>query len=113
LKTGDYSVAVPRLRVLAFLGDTHAQYVLGSMYANGVGVGKNDEVAIRWFRRAAVGTRGESDPAAAAEFAVAKNYAEGTEGVKPDQAESLKWLRRAAAGGSEEAIAELQKSQAQ
>lgn len=111
LKTEDYSVAVPRLKALASLGDAHAQYVLGSMYATGVGVEKNDAEAIRLFRKAAVGTHGESDPAAAAELAVAKNYAEGTEGVKPDQVESLKWLRRAAEGGSQEAVAELQKSQ--
>jgi uncharacterized protein len=110
LKTGDYSVAVPRLRVLASLGDSHAQYVLGSMYATGIGVEKNDTEAIRLFRKAAVGAHGEADPAAAAELAVAKNYAEGTEGVKIDQAESLKCLRRAAEGGSQEAIAELQKS---
>lgn len=111
LKTGHYPVAVPRLKVLASLGDARAQYVLGSMYATGVGVEKDDDEAIRLFRKAAVGTHGEADPASAAELAVAKNYADGTEGVKPDQAERLKWLRRAAEGGSQEALAELQESQ--
>jgi TPR repeat protein len=110
LKVGDYSVAVPKLKALASLGDSRAQYVLGSMYATGVGVEKNDEEAIRLFRKAAVGTHGEADPAASAELAVAKNYADGTEGVKPDPAESRKWLKRAAEGGSQEAVAELQKS---
>ena len=110
LKTGDYSVAVPRLRMLASLGDGHAQYILGSMYATGVGVEKNDAEAIRLFRKAAVGTHGETDPAAAAELSIAKNYAEGTQGVKVDQVESLKWLRRAAEGGSQEAVVELQRS---
>jgi TPR repeat protein len=112
LKTGDYSVAVPRLKMLAHVGDRRAQYILGSMYATGVGVEKNDPEAIHLLRRAAVGVHGEADPAAAAELAVARNYAEGTEGVKPDPAESLKWLRRASAGGSKEASAELEKSQA-
>jgi TPR repeat protein len=112
LKTGNYSAAVPRLKALASLGDARAQYVLGSMYATGVGVEKNDSEAIRLFRKAAIGSHGEVDPAAAAELAVAKDYAEGTEGAKVDQAESLKWLRRAAEGGSQEAIAELQQSQA-
>jgi len=112
LKTGDYAVALPKLKSLASLGDGRAQYVLGSMYATGVGVDKNDTEAIRLFRKASVGTHGETDPAAPAELAVAKNYAEGTEGVKPDPAESQKWLRRAAEGGSQEALAELQKSQA-
>jgi uncharacterized protein len=111
LKTEDYSATVPRIKVLAYMGDTAAQYILAGMYADGVGVEKDDSKAIYWFRRAAVGVHGEADPAAPAELAVARNYAEGTESVKVDQAESLKWLRRAAEGGSQEAIAELQKSQ--
>ena len=108
LKAGEYSKATLKLKILAHLGDGSAQYILGGMYATGVGVEKNDSEAIRWFRRAAIRTHGESDPAAAAELAVARDYAEGIEGVKPDPAESLKWLRRAAEGGSKEAIRELQ-----
>lgn len=108
LKAGEYSKATPKLKILAHLGDSSAQYILGGMYATGVGVEKNDSEAIRWFRRAALRTSGESDPVAAAELAVARDYAEGIEGVKPDPAESLKWLRRAAEGGSKEAIRELQ-----
>ena len=111
LKTEQYSVAVPRLKVLAYIGDTAAQYILGGMYADGIGVEKDASKAIYWFRKAAVGVHGEADPAAAAELAVAKDYAEGTKGVKSDPVESQKWLRRAAEGGSQEAVAELQKSQ--
>jgi TPR repeat protein len=110
LKTEEYSVAVPRLKVLAWCGDGRSQYVLGDMYATGVGVEKNDSRAIYWFRKAAVGAHGEADPAAASELAVARYYAVGTGGVMRDDAESLKWLRRAAEGGSQEANVELQKS---
>jgi len=109
LKSGDYGPALQKLKALASLGDSRAQYILGDMYARGVGVDKNDDQAINWFRRAAIGVHGETDPAAAAELAVAKSYAEGI-GVKPDQAESLKWFRRAADGGSKEATVELEKS---
>lgn len=110
LKIEDYSTALRKLKPLASVGDSHAQYVLGEMYATGKGVPKNDSEAIYWFRRAAIGTRGEADPAAAAELAVAKNYAQGI-GVKADADESVKWLRKAADGGSQEAAVELQKTQ--
>jgi uncharacterized protein len=110
LKTGDYSPALHKLKALAFFGDSHAQYILGDMYARGVGVDKNDSEAVYWFRRAAIGVHGEADPAAAAELAVARSYAEGI-GVKPDPDESMKWLRRAADGGSKEAAEELRKTQ--
>jgi uncharacterized protein len=108
LKTGDYRTALHKLKPLAHIGDTHAQYVLADMYATGTGVVKNDSEAIYWFRRAAIGAHGEADAAAAAELAVAKDYAEGI-GVEPDPAESIRWLRRAAEGGNKEAADELQK----
>jgi hypothetical protein len=110
LKIEDYATALRKLKPLASLGDSHAQYVLGEMYAMGQGVPKSDWAAIYWFRRAAIGARGEADPAAGAELAVAKSYAQGI-GVKADADESGKWLRKAADGGSKEAAAEFQKSQ--
>ena len=41
------------LRQRAEQGDTEAQYDLGLMYANGEGVARDDEQAVRWFRSAA------------------------------------------------------------
>jgi len=35
-------------------GDAEAQCVLGVMYANGKGVLKDDEEAVKWYRKAAV-----------------------------------------------------------
>jgi len=58
-------------------------------------------------------TKGEVDPAAPAAMGVAKSYAEGTDGVRVDRAESVKWLRLAATGGSKEAAALLAESQSQ
>jgi TPR repeat protein len=98
LKTSDYTTAFRKLHPLARVGDSHAQYLLGQMYAFGWGVPRNDDTAIAWFRRAAMSSEGLTDPAAAAEFYVAKNYREG-HGVQKDDAQADKWLRRAVEGG--------------
>jgi len=45
LKTEDYPTALKKLRPLAYLGDSTAQYLLGLMYAYGWGVARNDETA--------------------------------------------------------------------
>lgn len=98
LKSGAYGVAFEKLNLLAQLGDSHAQYLIGQMYAFGWGVRRSDDDAIRWFRKAALWSEGTIDPAAAAEYYVGQSYAEGT-GVPRDEAEGQKWFRRAAEGG--------------
>jgi TPR repeat protein len=108
LKSDDYSDAHDKLRLSAWLGNSAAQYLLGEMYAYGLGVTESDQDAIYWFRRAALHAEAGNDPASAAELAVSKAYAEGVE-VKMDKKESVKWLRLAAAGGSEEADATLER----
>jgi TPR repeat protein len=77
------------------------------MYAGGLGVQEDDRKAIYWFGRAALLAEAGADPAAPAELAEAKAYAEGSDGVKIDPVESAKWLRLAAAGGSKEAASIL------
>lgn len=98
LKTSDYATALKKLRPLAALGDSHAQYLLGQMYAFGSGVPKNDDAAIAWFRRAGLWSKGLPDPAAPADYYVAQNYLEGR-GVQKDEVEANKWFKRAADGG--------------
>ena len=98
LKSGAYAVAYQKLKPLAELGDSKAQYLLGQMYAFGWGVQKSDVEAIRWFRKAAMWSEGTTDPAAAAEYYVGRSYAEGI-GVPKDEVESSKWFGRAAAAG--------------
>lgn len=107
-KEGNDAVAIEKFSPFASLGDQKAQFFLGSIYAYGIGVAKDEAKAIYWFRRAAMFAAGEKDPAAAAEYGVAMNYAKGT-GVKADPAESEKWLRLAADGGSKEAASMLEK----
>ena len=107
LKAGDYSAALIKLKSLASLGDHRSQFLVGQMYAFGFGVPKDDATAIYWFRKAAILAELGADPAAPAELSVSKSYSQGL-GVKADAKESLKWLQRAASGGSKEAALQLQ-----
>ena len=98
LKSGDDARALEILRVPALLGNTTAQELVGSIYAFGWGVPKDDEAAIKWFRRAAHGAEQADDPAAAAEYYVGESFAQGVQ-VGKSEDEALKWFRRSAEGG--------------
>ncbi|CCQ72341.1 Conserved Sel1-like TRP-containg protein of unknown function [Magnetospira sp. QH-2] len=50
----DFSKALTILRPLAEQGNPIAQYRLGVMYDRGEGVPENDQIAFKWFERAAV-----------------------------------------------------------
>lgn len=49
----DYAGAAPLMRTLAQRGHLEAQYVLGYMYYNGLGMPRNEKEAIRWITTAA------------------------------------------------------------
>jgi len=49
----DYATAVRLLRPLAERGDAAAQFQLGVMYDNGIGVRQNHAEAAKWYRLAA------------------------------------------------------------
>jgi len=105
-------VAIEQLKPLAYLGDKTAKFLLGNAYAFGWGgVQKSDANAIYWFRR--LGSFGPVvveegvDPAAPYALGIAKIYASGAQGVQANSAESLKWLKLAAEGGSKEAAVML------
>jgi len=108
-KMGKGVEALERLKPIAYLGGKIEQEVVGLIYAYGEGgVPKNDEEAIYWFRRCGfwgpkVVAEEGVDPAASHALRVAKAYANGSDGVEADPAESLKWLKFAAKGGSKEA----------
>src|SRR5689334_2503681 len=53
LKKQDYQTALRILRPLAEQGDVQAQFNLGAMHEQGLGVPKNDAEAVNWFRKAA------------------------------------------------------------
>jgi hypothetical protein len=50
---GDYAAALPGFHAGAARGDAKAQAYLGSMYALGRAVPKDDELALRWWLSAA------------------------------------------------------------
>ena len=51
---GKSKAKVKELNTLAKQGNAQAQYYLGRMYAHGVGINKNLDVAIDWLNKAAV-----------------------------------------------------------
>ena len=50
---GAYTTAFKEFRVAAENGDVRAQYSLAVMYNDGIGIRKNPEEAMVWFRKAA------------------------------------------------------------
>ncbi len=83
---------IAALRARAEAGDAEAQYDLGVMYANGLGVPEDDAEAVRWFRLAA------DQGLANAQYNLGVMYASG-EGVPQDYAEAVRWYRLAAEQG--------------
>jgi len=126
--------SVSWLHKAAGQGNVEAQFALGYMYTNGIGVTEDNAEAIRWFRKAA--GRGNAmsqfllsiriittDSAEAvgwlrkaADHGVAKAqhllgliYSEGGGGITKDDAEAIRWWRKAAKQGLAESKTELQK----
>ena len=88
LEASDYE----KYRKAAEQGDAGAQYNLGSCYAMGEGVVKDEAEAVKWLRKAA--EQGHSD----AQDNLGFRYAYG-QGVVKDWAEAVKWWRKAAEQG--------------
>ena len=91
-RAGDYTKAIELWRPLAEKGDAEAQYRIGTLFAEGRGVQRNDETAVSWFRRAA------EHGNAMAQYNLGASYAAGV-GVAQNDADAAKWFRRAADQG--------------
>ncbi len=52
-KRGDYAAALRQWRPLAEQGHAKAQYSLGNMYRDGLGVTQDYAEAVKWYRKAA------------------------------------------------------------
>lgn len=102
-KAGRHEQAADRAMVLASIGNGAARSYLGESYARGLGVRRDRDRALYWFRRGADRDGAERDPAARSALAVGKSFAAGHGGYRVDLAESAWWLQVAADGGSEEA----------
>ena len=55
---GDYEEARAIWSTLAYDGDVDAQFNLGALYENGLGVEKDAETAARWYRRRGIASGG-------------------------------------------------------
>jgi TPR repeat protein len=73
-------------------GNANAQFNLGLMYSEGIGVPENDAEAVKWYRKAA--EQGHAE----AESNLGWMYANGY-GVPENDAEAVKWYRKAADQG--------------
>ena len=96
-KPDDFVAAVRELKPLAEQGDATAQFNLGSLYYQGLGVPQDYKEAAQWMRRAA------EQGHVFAQATLGTIYAEGLQGVK-DYPQALMWFIFAAAKGDIEAM---------
>ena len=89
---GDYETALAELSPLAKQGDAIAQYSLGYMYDQGLGVAKDYLEAVKWYRLAA------EQGAVEAQVNLGTMYFHG-HGVPQDNEEAVKWFRQTAEQG--------------
>lgn len=89
---GNYIKAFKLFKVLAHIGDSNAQYSLGSMYYNGFGVLKNRQQAVLWYRHSAKSGH------IVAQHNLGALYYKG-EGVIRNYSYAYKWFQKAALQG--------------
>ena len=90
IRVKDYATALAKLRPLATAGNADAEYLLGSMYRNGLGVDIDNGVALKWIRSAAA--HGSTDAAYSLAALLAADF-------RKNQAEIQTLLQQAAKGG--------------
>ena len=87
-KKGDYPAAFREWKAAADKGQPEAQYDLGLLYAKGLGVQRDLQVAQQWYEAAA------AQGNAQAEYSLGQMYAQGW-GIPADQASTLRWMEMA------------------
>ena len=92
LKNGDYATALKEFLPLAEQGDAEAQFILGSMYREDLGVPQDDKEAVRWYRLAA------EQGLALAQCNLGNAYEKG-HGAPQDDKEAVRSYRLAAEQG--------------
>ncbi len=93
LEQKDYNKAFSLLLPVAKEGNAFAQYNIAVMYAQGLGVEKNEAEAVKWYRKAAE----QGDPDAQTNLGLM--YANGR-GISQDYQEAMKWYLKAAEKGN-------------
>lgn len=99
--SGDYAAALAQLRPLAvYAGDAKAEYVVGTMYSDGLGVRRDPRTAARFFEAAAR----QDDADAAFSLGFLLYYGDGEEGdpraVSAQPAAAAQWFAAAAEQGN-------------
>lgn len=87
-KNKDYQKAYQEWKTAAEAGKAEAQFDLGLLYAQGLGVRRDLTEAARWYRKSA--DQGNAE----AEFALGQMYLRGW-GVPRDEADAIRWLQMA------------------
>ena len=89
---GDYATTLAELTPLAEAGNVDAQALLGTMYADSIGVEQDYAEAAKWYHLAAEAGNDS------AQYNLGLLYEDG-KGVEQDYAEAVKWYRLAAEAG--------------
>ena len=89
---GNYSQALRLFQSLAQQGNPMAQYNVGTLYYEGLGVAQNYEIAMEWFRKSA--NQGYAD----AQYNLGVMYENGR-GVEQNNTIAASWYRKAANQG--------------
>ena len=87
-KGKDYARAFKEWKASADAGQAEAQFDLGVLYAQGLGVRRDLTEATKWYRKAA--NQGNAE----AEFALGQMYLRGW-GVPRDEADAMRWFQMA------------------
>jgi hypothetical protein len=87
-KNKNYQLAFREWKVSAEAGQAEAEFDLGVLYAEGMGVRRDLTEASKWYRKAA------EQGNAAAEFALGQMYSRGW-GVPRDEADAIRWFQMA------------------
>ncbi len=87
-KNKDYQKAFQEFKAGADAGQAEAEFDLGVMYAQGLGVLRDLNVAAQWYRKAA--DQGNAE----AQFALGQMYSHGW-GVPRDTADAIRWFEMA------------------
>jgi TPR repeat protein len=96
---GDYATALRLFRPLAEQGNAEAQFRLGEIYLEGIGVPKDAAEATQWFQRIPpLAQKGD----ARAQTMLGSAYSHGW-GVPQNYPEAMKWYRKAADQGDAQA----------
>ena len=87
----DYARAALLFHQLAEEGNAVAQFSLGAMFQNGLGVSQNYMEAVKWYQKSAMGNHPDG------QYLLGLALKEGS-GVPRDRIEAFKWLQLAAEG---------------